>query len=341
MKSPSFKTTLLFSVMVFTVISLTLFLAILFIIVLFHYGIFQERNPVYLILIIALFSLVPGFILAEAFGKRPVRIIENMTEATKEVPKGNFEVRLDEEIRIEELRQMAHNFNVMAGELQGTELLRNDFVENVSHEFKTPLSAIEGYAMLLQRKELSEEKRIDYASRILTSSKRLSGMTGNILLLSRLEHQETELKKEYFSLDEQIREVILLSEEKWSEKKIDLDIDLDPAEYYGNEELLSQVWQNIFSNALKFVMEGGYIRFILRREEGKVKVIIADNGIGMSKETASRIFEKFYQGDRSRSQAGNGLGLALAKKIVELHGGDITVSSKEGKGTTFTVILPR
>lgn len=208
------------------------------------------------------------------------------------------------------------------------------------HEFKTPLAAIEGYVTLLQRKGLSEEKRQEYTSRILFNTKRLSSLTGNILLLSRLENQESEIQKESYSLDEQLREIILLYEPQWSEKELDLDIDLDSVMCYGNKDLLAQVWQNLIGNAIKFVADGGRIRILLRQKQSGIEVSIIDNGAGMSEDVMNRIYEKFYQGDTSRSSSGNGLGLTLAKRIVDLHGGTISASSKEGKGTAFTVVIP-
>lgn len=164
-----------------------------------------------------------------------------------------------------EFRTMAHNFNIMARELAHTEILRNDFVENVSHEFKTPLSAIEGYTMLLQKKELSNEKREEYTGKILHNAKHLSVLTGNILLLSRLENQEIDIKKEFYSLDEQLREIILMFEEKWSTKNIDLDIEMDDVIIYANEGLMAHVWQNILENAIKFTNENGCIQIQLKK----------------------------------------------------------------------------
>ena len=193
---------------------------------------------------------------------------------------------------------------------------------------------------LLQRKGLSEEKRKEYTDRILFNTKRLSALTGNILLLSRLENQEIEIKKESYSLDEQLREILLMYEPQWSGKKLDLDIDLDSVICCGNKELLAQVWQNLIGNAIKFVSDKGNIRVLLRQKQNAIVVSVVDNGPGMSKEVMGRIYEKFYQGDTSRASSGNGLGLTLAKRIVDLHGGTISVSSKEGKGTTFTVSLP-
>lgn len=228
----------------------------------------------------------------------------------------------------------------MAKELSGIEMLRNDFIENVSHEFKPPLSAIEGYATLLQKKGLSEEKRVEYTQRILQNTQRLSTLTGNILLLSRLENQEIGIIREKYCLDEQLREIILLFEEQWTAKNLDLEIDLDNADYCGNKELMAQVWQNILGNAIKFVSDGGKICARLRNTATEITVSILDNGIGMSQEVIDRIYEKFYQGDKSRASQGNGLGLTLAKRIVDLHSGKISVTSSVRNGSSFVIIMP-
>ena len=292
------------------------------------------------LIVFAVVSVIVGMIFSRFAARRPIGTIVEISDATKEIAKGNFNVRLNEDIRVTEIQTMAHNFNLMTRELAATEMLRNDFVENVSHEFKTPLAAIEGYVTLLQRKELSEEKRKEYTERILFNTKRLSALTGNILLLSRLENQEIEIKKENYSLDEQLREIILMYEPQWSGKNLDLDIDLDPAVCCGNKDLLAQVWQNLIGNAVKFVADNGRIRVLLRQKESAIEVSVVDNGSGMTAEVMNRIYEKFYQGDTSRSSSGNGLGLTLAKRIVDLHGVTIQVSSKLGSGTTFTVTLP-
>lgn len=266
--------------------------------------------------------------------------IVSTSKTTKEIAKGNFDVKIDENVLSSELKDMAQSFNIMAKELSGTEMMRNDFVENVSHEFKTPLSAIEGYATLLQKKDLSNEKRIDYTKKILYNTKRLSTLTGDILLLSRLENQELGIEKKIFCLDEQLREIILSQEENWSAKNIALEIELESVDFYGNKELLAHVWQNIFGNAIKFSPEFGIININLKKSDNYVSVNIKDNGLGMNSETKKRIFEKFYQGDSSRSSKGNGLGLTLAKRVTDLHHGKIEVVSEEGKGSEFSVILP-
>lgn len=340
MNHKSVRITAIYSAMVFLILVLTMLLNILFTFCLLKIGIITNPSPELSILLFAMVSIVLGTILTPIVGKHPLKIIRDIDNATTEVVKGNFEVRLQENTPVQELRTMAQNFNAMVQELSNTEILRKDFIENVSHEFKTPLSAIEGYATLLQSNTLSEAKRTAYTNRILLNTRRLSNLTGNILLLSRLENQELSVKKELYSLDEQLREMILLFEAQWTEKQLDLDIDLCPIDYNGNKELLMQVWQNIFGNAIKFVPEHGQIQVLLSADNAQVKVSIADNGPGMREEVQQRIYEKFYQADSSRACTGNGLGLALAKRIVDLHNGTITVASTVGEGTTFTVTLP-
>lgn len=259
----TFHITVVFSAMVFLILVITVFLTNLFIILLLRSGILTNPRPELILLVSALVSIIVGTIFSQVIGKRPLKFIQNIDNATKEVVKGNFEVRLSDNIQAEELRSVAQNFNKMIQELSNTEIFRTDFIENVSHEFKTPCSAIEGYATLLQNNSLTEEKRTEYTNRILFNTRRLSNLTGNILLLSRLENQEIEVKKETFSLDEQLREVILLFESQWIEKELDLDIDLCTVNYTGNREMLMQVWQNIFGNAMKFVPDRGQIRVLL------------------------------------------------------------------------------
>lgn len=189
--------------------------------------------------------------------------ISRLREATKEVAKGNFNVQLYENIKIEEFREMAKDFNKMVQELQGIETLRTDFVTNVSHEFKTPITAIEGYAALLQNLDLPAEEREEYAGKIISSTKQLSMLTNNILKLSKLENQEIIIEKTEFSLDEQIRQALLLLEPQWSGKQLDLEIQLAETGFYGSEELLMQVWINILGNAVKFSREYGNLSVTL------------------------------------------------------------------------------
>lgn len=334
------RLSVMFSLLIFLSLTVTVLLTGALAALLYHFGILAGPNRGIGIFLAVAASVFVGTLLSKFAGRQPLSAITAMSEAAKEVAKGNFNISLSEDCPVEELQDMAHNFNLMAKELAGTELLRTDFVENVSHEFKTPLSAIEGYATLLQRRDLSVEKRREYTGKILYNTRRLSALSSNILLLSRLENQEIGIQKELFCLDEQLREVVLAQEAGWTAKELELEIDLEAVDYCGSKDLLVHVWQNILSNAVKFAPQGGIIRLLLRREGGQILVCIADNGPGMSEEVRQRVFEKFYQGDASRSSQGNGLGLALSKRIIDLHDGEISVSTKEGKGTTFTVSLP-
>lgn len=340
MNKPSRRTAIVFSIILFVLTALTAMLTLGLTILMYHVGLLGDKHHPPIILIPVLVSILFGTTASRLLWRKPIRALEEISRATKAVTNGDFSVQLTPSIPAEEFQEMVQNFNIMTRQLAATEILRNDFIVNVSHEFKTPLAAIEGYATLLQKKGLSEEKRIEYTARILYNTKRLSALTGNILLLSKLENQEIGIEKETFCLDEQLREVILLFEDQWTEKNLDLDIELDNADYSGSKILLAQVWQNILGNAIKFAPQDGQICIFLQRHSNRIEVSISDNGIGMNEQTCQRVFEKFYQGDASRASNGNGLGLTLAKRIIDLHDGTICVTSQEGKGTTFTVTLP-
>lgn len=275
-----------------------------------------------------------------ALAKKFWKPIKNLIDAINKVSEGDFSIRLNEQLHPPVLKDLNYSFNKMVNELSSIETLRNDFIVSVSHEFKTPLAAIEGYATLLQDNTITEEERNEYTKIILDSARQLSSLSGNILKLSKLENQEIVPDKKYFSLDEQLRQALLLLENQWSEKNIDIDMDLKSINYYGSEDLLMQVWINIFSNAIKFTPEGGLIVTRLKNIDNGICVSISDNGIGMSDEVKSKIFDKFYQGDNSRNFEGNGLGLALVKKILDLCNYEIDVKSKINEGTTFNIYLP-
>ncbi|MGN0371914.1 MAG: ATP-binding protein [Enterocloster sp.] len=267
--------------------------------------------------------------------------IEQLCDALMKVASGDFSVRLPEEnTSSPQIQQMNRNFNKMAGELNSVEMLQSDFIQNVSHEIKTPLAAIEGYTVLLSKSSLSEEHQ-EYTRKIMESTRRLSSLTSSVLQLSRLEKQEIISEKESFSLDEQIREAFLSLEPLWNKKGIDFEINLQSVYYYGNTSLIYQIWINLFSNAIKFTPEGGSIYVAMSENNDGISVRIRDTGIGMTKDVQKHIFEKFYQGEKSRHIEGNGLGLALVKKITDLCGGTIQVESRPGCGSTFIVRLPR
>lgn len=289
--------------------------------------------------IFALGSTLIGTVIAVYVGKIIIRPIQSIENAFDELSRGNFNIKISEDQKIAEIREMAQKFNAMAYDLSHIETLRNDFVANVSHEFKTPISAIEGYATLLQNPNLSLEKHERYVEKILDNSRRLSNMSGNILLLSKLENQETLPDCSEYRLDEQIRKCVLMLEAKWSQKQIEFDIDLYNKYYYGSQSLLDQVWINILDNAIKHSPVCGCIKINMSESNGEIYVCIADEGEGMNDEIMKHIFEKFYQGDSSHKSEGNGLGLALVKRIMDLCHGTVTVKSEVGKGTEFKVKL--
>lgn len=288
-----------------------------------------------------LISIITGTLLTGLMGRKILFPFISLNTGTQEVAKGNFQFRLYEDYRIEELREMARNFNLMVQELSGIETLRNDFMINVSHEFKTPIAAIEGYATLIQDADLPHEERQEYTRLIMESTKQLSALSSHILKLSKLENQEILAEREAFQLDEQLRLALLLLEPQWSAKQLNLELQLEPIRYYGNEELLMQVWVNLLGNAIKFSNTGDELTVVAVLTEQEVRVDISDTGIGMTPDVRKHIFEKFYQGDQSRSAEGNGLGLPLALRIVDLHQGRIEATSELGKGSTFTVRMQR
>ncbi|MFQ7033642.1 MAG: ATP-binding protein [Clostridium sp.] len=263
----------------------------------------------------------------------------DLVHALEQVSAGNFDVRLKENDIWYEVREMNLNFNKMVKELNSIETLQSDFIQNVSHEIKTPLAAIEGYAALLSASTRDEQNKL-YAEQILKSSRQLSTLTGNILKLSKLENQSIISEKKTFSLDEQIRQAVLSLEPIWSAKNIDIDLNLPEISFYGNEDLIFQIWTNLISNGIKFTPSGGLVSVKMTAEDSFVNVVVADNGIGMTEEVQKHIFDKFYQAEGSRSMEGNGLGLTLVKKILSLCDGTIEVTSQPDLGSKFTVKLP-
>lgn len=299
-----------------------------------------RRNPFIPLISFLFTAVVVGTVVSILVGHKITRPIKQLSEALKEIARGNFSVRMSMDKWLPEGREMMRNFNVMAQELSSIETLRNDFVVNVSHEFKTPIAAIEGYATLLQNANLTDSDREEYTRLIIESTQKLSMLTSNILRLSKLENQEIIPSKTIFSLDEQLRQSLLLLEGQWTKKAIELDIELMPVKFYGSEELLQQVWLNILDNAIKYTPRYGTVSVRLFERAGQVTVTVSDTGIGISPEMQTHIFEKFYQGDHTRAAEGNGLGLALVKRIVTLCGGNISVKSDTGEGACFTIKLP-
>ncbi len=270
---------------------------------------------------------------------------KQIAEAARRVVQGDFRVRIARGNRLgtdETFNEIIDCFNKMAEELEGVETLRTDFIANVSHEMKTPLAIMQNYGTLLQTPGLEETQRIEYAKGVTDGSRRLADMMTNILKLNRLEKQQIYPKTEDYDLGEQLCECFLNYEMVWERKQIEIDTMIaEDVKVSTDKELLTLVWNNLFSNAFKFTPEGGKVMVTLEVDERDAIVKVADTGCGMSPETGAHIFEKFYQGDTSHQTQGNGLGLALVKRVVDILQGEISVESKIGEGSTFTVKFRR
>lgn len=263
--------------------------------------------------------------------------ITRLGEAMQQVAGGNFDVRLDTNHAFPEICQIYTNFNLMARELGATEILQTDFVSNVSHEFKTPINAIEGYATLLQEEDAAGQKLC--TEKILLNTRRLSRLVGNILLLSKVDNQAIKARETSFRLDEQIRQSIVLLEPAWEKKDIEFDVRLQRIEYLGCESMLIHVWDNLLANAIKFSPQGGLVGIELCHREDRVVVTVEDRGPGIPEEALAHIFDRFYQSETSHQEEGSGLGLALVKQIVTASGGSVWAENLP-QGCRFTVTLP-
>lgn len=267
-----------------------------------------------------------------------------LAEATEQVSNGDFSVyvpTIHTADRLDYLDVMILDFNRMVEELGSVETLKTDFVSNVSHEMKTPISVIKNYAELLQTGKGTEEERQEYARNIEEAAVRLSNLISNILRLNKLENQRIDPEIESYDLCGQLEECILHYEEMWDDKDLELEVDMEEkAVVQADRSLMEMVWNNLFSNAIKFTEPGGSVSIRQTTSADHVEVAVTDTGCGMSRENVRHIFDKFYQGDTSHSKEGNGLGLALVQRILTLMNGEITVVSEKGKGSTFTVRLP-
>ena len=273
------------------------------------------------------------------------RPVKRITDATSKMIEGDFSVRIEPIAKFatdDSFHEIIECINKMATELSSVETLRTDFIANVSHEMKTPLAVMQNYGTLLQTPDLSEEKRLEYAKSITDASRRLADMMTNILKLNRLENQQIYPKIETYDLGEQLCESLLQYESTWESKNIEIETDIEEnVMVSADAELLSLVWNNLFSNAFKFTEDGGKVSLTLTADEKYATVKVTDTGCGMSREVGAHIFEKFYQGDTSHATKGNGLGLALVKRVVDIMQCEIGVESAVGVGTTFTVRIGR
>lgn len=305
---------------------------------LFNY-LLKTTIEVHPLLWLILFSVAIGVAVSVTVNIFMLRPVVRLSRAMKRVAEGDFTVQLTQDSRVTEIRDSYQSFNTMVQALNATETLQSDFVSNVSHEFKTPINAIEGYAMLLQGNPTPEEQT-GYVERILLNTRRLSTLVGNILLISKVENHVLQSAPATFRLDEQIRQAIVLLEPQWTQKDIEFDVEMDEITLTGSEGLLQHVWNNLIGNAIKFDPVGGLVRIRLTAESERAVFTVEDSGPGIPEDKQAFIFNKFYQTDSSHKQEGNGLGLALVKRVLDSCGGSVDVANRPEGGCCFTVTLP-
>lgn len=298
-----------------------------------------QASNFHLLLQLNIFCLIIAMIATRFILKRFLEPIKTLGEAMQKVADGDFSTRVETKSTSAEIQEIFSGFNIMTKELASTEILQTDFVSNVSHEFKTPINAIEGYTTLLQSTDNIDEIENEYIEKILFNTKRLSSLVSNILLLSKIENQSIQTNRVKFRLDEQIRETIVALEQSWTEKNIEHNVELEETEYYGSEALTYHIWSNIIGNAVKFSPDGGTVKINLTKEQDNILFTVEDDGPGLSEEAKKHLFDKFYQADSSHKQEGNGLGLALVKRIVTIIGGEVLAENTKDGGCRFTVIL--
>ena len=344
-KRQRFAMTLLFSAVCFCIQLVTVLLASVLLWLTVKSGVISGEMPPTVnrvIVVMALFSLVIGAATAFFTAKYPLKPVNRIVSRMNQLASGDFSTRLDYGKPISDhpsFRAVSDSFNKMAEELQNTEMLRSDFINNFSHEFKTPIVSIAGFTKLLKRGNLSEEQRREYLDIIEEESLRLSAMATNVLNMTKIENQTILTDTTTFNVSEQIRSAILLLEEKWDKKHIELSADFDEYTITGNEEMLKQVWINLLDNAVKFTPDFGTVRVALEESDGILTVSISNTGSTIPPEKLGKIWNKFYQADESHASSGNGIGLAIVKKVIELHGGEVGVTSVKDL-TTFTVKMP-
>lgn len=298
-------------------------------------------TPILYPLVALLISSIIGTSISAVTSEKILRPLNDLIRATKVVAKGDFSIHVEEIDNYSEMADLLRNFNHMTEELGSIEMFRNDFINDFSHEFKTPIVSIRGFAKQLQNDNISAEKRKEYTDIIISESERLANMSANVLLLNKFENQQFIANQTEYELDEQIRDCIILFEKQWSKKNIEIQLDLERTKIYGNQEMLSHLWINLIENAIKYSNDNGRVTITCHEICKDIVFKISDDGNGMDDNMLKYIFDKFYQGDKSRSVRGNGLGLSIVKRIIELSRGEIAVESKIGHGSTFTIKLPK
>ena len=304
----------------------------------FHANLFTIESPILYIVLCLVISQIAATVITSYYNRKITGSINVFLEGLEKLSTGDFSYRIENNIDplFEDAKKQ---FNNTAEELSSIETLKSDFASNFSHEFKTPIVSIKGFAKLLKNPNISNEEKEDYINTIIEEADRLAKLSINTLILSKIESQVIVSQKNYFSLDEQIRKCIVLLEKKWSEKNISIELNLDEINFYGNEDLLKEVWINLIDNTIKFSGDNGIVKIRSEINEASISIIISDNGIGMDDKTIKHIFDKYFQGDKSRSTSGNGLGLAIVKKILALNNANIDVISSPNKGSSFIVEL--
>lgn len=336
--------TLLTSIIIFFTIMITLLSTGIMLLILIQTNIIWRLppTPIKLLIFMILISTVIGGFTTIIISRLSASPVNMLIQQINRLASGDFHARLhfsDLVSRYSTFSELETSFNKMAEELENTEMLRGDFINNFSHEFKTPIVSIAGFAGLLRKGNLTPTQQDEYLEIIEEESMRLSSMATNVLNLSRVENLSILTDVSTFNLSEQLRSCILLFENKWEQKNLTFNLDFDEYEITANEELLKQVWINLIDNAIKFSPEGGQITFRILHDAGNLSVIISNPGPTIPEESLEKIFNKFYQSDESHASEGNGIGLAIVKQVTELHNGEISVSSKNGY-TTFIVKLP-
>lgn len=346
-KKQRFSLTLSLAGIVVALLIIACSLAVLTAWILIEAGIFLDTeflvDALLLMLIFIGVSTIVAFGLVMLFGKFPLKPVNQLINEMNRLASGDFRARLHFGKILSKhktFKEIEESFNELAEELENTEMLRSDFVNNFSHEFKTPIVSISGLAKLVNKGNLTEEQKKEYLVAIEEESLRLATMATNVLNLTKVENQTILSDINKFNLSEQIRTSVLLLENEWSKKQIELYLDFDEYEIEANEPLLKQIWINLIDNAIKFSPNGETVSVEIKDLEKRFSVTIKNTGSEISKDSLDKIFNKFYQADESHATKGNGIGLAIVKKIVELHNGKITVES-ENKVTSFTVYLPK
>lgn len=335
---------LMFSICVFFILSVTVFLSGSVLIFLLKSGVLDippstHSGIIIWLIIFAIASVSIGTFVAAGASRIPLKPVYLLIEGMNKLAGGDYNTRIDlGNHRVG--RDISKSFNTLAHELENTEMLRSDFINNFSHEFKTPIVSILGFARLLKRENLSREKEMEYLTIIEEESSRLASMATNVLNITKIENQNILTDQTEYNLSEQIRHCILLLEKKWSNKNLMPVLEFQEYSIYANEEMLKQVWINLLDNAIKFSPEGGEFEVEIKEEEKALLVSVKNNGEPIAKEDLKFIMNKFYQADQSHASEGFGIGLAVVKKIVELHKGEILISSDEEE-TVFAVRLPK